>query len=224
MEIRFQRILLKMIPTLSLLLLVGELFLSSFAIAEESSSVVSEVVKPVINRKQVFDDLLDNENFEVGIQAGIISIEDFESSLWLGAHFAYHMTENFYFKALYGQAKAGTSSFERLSNTAPLLTKEQRDYTYYGLNLGYNLMPGEIFLGKNIAFNSVFSIEFGAGTTKFTGDDNFTVNLSTNYRIFLNDWIAWDIGVSDYIFDTQITGITKTTHNLNFITGFSVYF
>lgn len=215
MEIRFQRILLTKLNASVIMLML----LSTPLFAQEVDDI-----KPVVERKTVFNDVLDTENFELGLQAGLISIEDFESSAWLSAHVSYHITEYFYLKARYGQATAGETSFEKLSNTAPLLTQEQRDYVYYGLNVGYNLMPGEIFIGKDLAFNSVFSVELGAGTTEFAGDDKFTVNLSTNYRVFLTDWVTWDIGVSDYIFDTQVTGISKTTHNLNFTTGFAVYF
>lgn len=212
MESRIQRILL--------ILLTGSVLASSnLAIAADN-----DVVNPQIERRQVFDDVLDTENFEVGIQVGMISIEDFENDLWLKAHIAYHVTEMFYLKAQYGQAKAGETSFEKLSNTAPLLTEDQRDYTYYGLNVGYNFMPGEVFLAKDLAFNSVFSIELGGGTTEFADDDNFTVNLTANYRVFFNDWLAWDIGMSDYIFDTEITGVSKTTHNFTFATGVAVYF
>ncbi|MBO9488849.1 outer membrane beta-barrel domain-containing protein [Endozoicomonas sp. G2_1] len=181
-------------------------------------------VKPQVERRQVLEDLLDSENFEFGVKVGLISIEDFESSTWYAGHFAYHISEDFYLKAEYGQATAGTSSFERLANTAPLLTEDQRDLTYYGLNLGYNVLPGEVFLGDDLAFNSVFSVELGGGTTEFAGEDQFTINFSTNFRIFMNDWIAWDIGVTDYVFDNQITGENKTTHNLNFTTGVSFYF
>ena len=181
-------------------------------------------VKPQVERRQVLEDLLDSENFEFGVKVGLISIEDFESSTWYAGHFAYHISEDFYLKAEYGQATAGTSSFERLSNTAPLLTEDQRDLTYYGLNLGYNILPGEVFLGDDLAFNSVFSVELGGGTTEFAGEDQFTINFSTNFRIFMNDWIAWDIGLTDYVFDTQLTGESKTTHNLNFTTGVSFYF
>ena len=218
MESGFQRIFLKAFITSILTMSL----VSSPLIAQSMND--DNEVKPVVDRKEIFDDVLDTENFEIGIQGGLISIEDFESSGWVSGHLSYHISEYFYLKALYGQAKAGETSFEKLSNTSPLLTDEQRDYVYYGLNIGYNLMPGEIFLGKDLAFNSVFSIELGAGTTEFAGDDNFTVNLATNYRVFLNDWLAWDIGFSDYVFDTHITGTTKTTHNLNFTTGFAVYF
>lgn len=216
MEIRFQRILL------NAFLAITTVLVSANSLAQVDESVID--IKPVVERKEIFNDALDTENFELGIQAGLISIEDFENSSWVSAHLAYHITEYFYVKARYGQATAGQTSFEKLSNTAPLLTDEERELVYYGLNVGYNLMPGEIFLGKDFAFNSVFSIELGAGTTEFAGDDNFTVNLSTNYRVFINDWLAWDIGVSDYLFDTTIIGETKTTHNLNFTTGFAVYF
>lgn len=181
-------------------------------------------VQVKVARREVIDDLLDSENFEVGLQAGFISIEDFESSLWLSGHFAYHINEHFYTKVLYGFADAGETSFEKLANVPPLLTDEQRKLEYYGLNIGYNLMPGEVFITQNLAFNSMFSIELGGGSTKFAGDDKFTVNLIANYRVFLNDWITWDLTMSDYIFDTTITGSNKTTHNLNFSTGFSFYF
>lgn len=182
------------------------------------------VIEPEVERKETFDDVLDNENFEVGINAGIISIEDFESSSWLSAHLSYHITEFFYLKARYGVADGGISSFEKLSGLDPLLTDEERKLTSYGLNIGYNLLPGEVFFGRNLTFNSVFSFEVGAGTTEFAGDDNFTINLAGNYRVFFTDWMAWDLTMSDYIFDTHITGETKSTHNLTFNTGVAVFF
>jgi len=212
MEIRFQRIFL--VAFLSALTLT-----STISLADEN-----DAVKVDVERREVVDDILDTENFEVGVQAGFISIEDFESNLWLSGHLTYHITEYFYAKALYGYAKAGETSFEKLANVPPLLTDEQRKFKYYGLNIGYNVMPGEVFLSKDLAFNSIFSIELGGGSTEFAGDDKFTVNLTANYRVFLNDWITWDIAMSDYIFNTTITGSNKTTHNLNFTTGFSFYF
>ena len=223
MENRFQRIFLTPFIAASTLLLAALPCSYSASAAEEEVDRQVQV-KADVERRQIFDDLLDSENFEVGIQGGIISIEDFESSGWLGAHIGYHITENFYLKARYGQAKGGETSFEKLVNSAPLLTDEQRELTYYGLNIGYNLMPGEVFLSKDLAFNSMFSVEVGGGSTEFSNSNQFTVNLSANYRVFLTDWLTWDIGMSDYIFDNSITGKSKTTHNLNFTTGVAYYF
>jgi len=223
MENRFQRIFLTPFVTASTLLIVALSCAYSANAAEQATDSPIQV-KADVERRQILDDVLDTENFEIGIQGGIISIEDFESSGWLSAHIGYHITENFYLKARYGQAKGGETSFEKLVSSAPLLTDEQRELSHYGLSLGYNLLPGEIFFSKDLVLNSLFSIELGAGSTEFAGDEKFTVNVSANYRVFINDWVAWDIGMSDYIFDTQVTGESKTTHNLNFVTGISVYF
>jgi outer membrane beta-barrel protein len=183
-----------------------------------------DIVSTQLERREILENILDSENFEFGIQLGQISVEDFESNLWISTHFAYHINEFFYAKALYGYSKAGVTSFEKLANVPPLLTDEQRELRYYGLNIGYNLLPGEVFLSKDIALNSVFSIELGGGSTEFAGNDQFTVNFTANYRLFLTDWLTWDIGMSDYIFDTNITGESKTTHNLNLTTGVAFYF
>lgn len=237
MEIRFQRILLA--TSMSLLVsmcLVApskanesvELVLfnedSINGVSLNNKSVNESNVDVDIERRTVLEDILDNENFELGVQLGVMSIEDFETNSWVSAHFAYHITEFFYAKARYGQSEAGQTSFEKLVNVPPLLTDEERKLSYYGLNIGYNLMPGEVFLGRDFALNSIFSIELGGGTTEFAGDEKFTINLAANYRIFLTDWLTWDIGMSDYIFDTTITGESKTSHNLNFTTGFAFYF
>ena len=230
MEIRFQRILL--VTSLSLLV---SMCLIAPTKANQSAALVyfnetslsdasSGKVDVDVERRTVVEDILDNENFELGVQLGVMSIEDFETNTWVSVHFAYHITEFFYAKARYGQSDAGQTSFEKLVNVPPLLTDEQRKLSYYGLNIGYNLMPGEVFLGRDFALNSIFSIELGGGTTEFAGDEKFTVNLTANYRVFLTDWLTWDIGMSDYIFDTNITGENKTSHNLNFTTGFAFYF
>ena len=245
MEIRFQRILLAAYVSLltSVFLITPShaneylglvMFNGDSAIdgsgSDASDSYASDSyasednVDVDVDRRDVLEDILDNENFEVGIQVGVMSIEDFETNTWVSAHFTYHITEFFYAKARYGKSEAGQTSFEKLVNVPPLLTDEQRELSYYGLNIGYNLMPGEIFLGRDFALNSVFSIELGAGTTDFAGDEKFTFNFGVNKRVFLTDWIAWDIGMSDYIFDTNITGENKTSHNLNFTTGFAFYF
>ncbi len=223
MDIRVQRIFI--MNTLKQWRTAKVMALACMLASPLQSAVAAESeIKPSVERREVLEDLLDTENFEVGVKVGLISIEDFETSTRVAGHLAYHISEDFYFKAEYAQADAGETSFEKLSNTSPLLTDEERELTYYGLNIGYNLFPGEIFLSDNWAFNSVFSVELGAGSTEFAGDDQFTVNFATNFRVFANDWIAWDIGVSDHIFDTRVTGEAKTTHNLSFTTGVSFYF
>lgn len=224
MESRFQHIFLVVLWLAALPLMTPSAIAKSISEAVDENTIVDQSAITKIERREVLEDLLDSENFEIGVQLGVLAIEDFESNLWISGQLTYHINEYFYAKALYGNAKAGETSFERLSNVPPLLTNKQRKLEYYGLNIGYNLLPGEVFISKTLAFNSLFSIELGGGSTDFAGDSQFTVNLSANYRLFLTDWLTWDIAMTDYIFDTSITGERKTTHNLNFTTGVAFYF
>ena len=55
-----------------------------------------------------------------------------------------------------------------------LLSDAERRFTYYNLSLGYNFLPGEVFIGRNLAMTSALYLIGGIGTVKFGGDQNFT--------------------------------------------------
>ena len=123
-----------------------------------------------------------------------------------------------------GRSRAGRTSYENLSGSAEILTDSERDYTYYGLSAGWNALPGEVFVGKNRAYNTAFYLVAGIGSTRFGGDDLFTVNAGFGYRILPSDWIAVHFDVRDYIFDTDLLGKKKIVNNLEAHLGLSVYF
>ena len=93
----------------------------------------------------------------------------------------YHISEDFFFEATYGRAKAGKTSFELLSNVQ-LLSDAERRFTYYNLSLGYNVLPGEVFIGRNLAMTSALYLIGGIGSVKFAGDQNFTVNFGAGFQ------------------------------------------
>jgi outer membrane beta-barrel protein len=194
--------------------LLAVTFASSFvAYGQESNEEQTpDVIQPDLNRRNINEANIDSENFEVGVYAGVIAIEDFESSAIVGARFAYHISEDFFVEATYAQADAGQTSFEVLSGGAPFLTEDDRDYTYYDLSLGYNL-NGEVFLTKNLVFNQSFYFKAGAGSTDFGGDNRFTINIGGGYRLLLTDYIALHADVRD-----------KDTHNIELTLGATIFF
>ena len=103
-------------------------------------------------------------------------------------------------------SRAGKTSYEVLSGAVELLTPSQRDYTYYALSLGWNALPGEIFLGSGHAYNSALYLIGGVGSTDFGGDDRFTVNIGVGARVLITDSIAAHLDFRDYIFDVDLTG------------------
>jgi outer membrane beta-barrel protein len=182
------------------------------------------IIDPQVERREVKHTRIDTEDFEVGAYVGILSIEDFESNVVYGARLAYHLTEDFFLEATAGQSRAGRTSYENLSGSADLLTDSERDYTYYALSVGWNALPGEIFLGENRAYNTAFYLVAGIGNTTFAGDDRFTVNGGFGYRILPADWIAVHFDVRDHVYDIDLLGEKKIVNNLEAHLGLSIFF
>jgi outer membrane beta-barrel protein len=191
------------------------------AIASDGSTPA--VVDPTVRRRKIKTPRIKNSNFEVGPYIGTFSIEDFGVNPVYGARLAYHISEDFFAEGMIGRTNAGLTSYERLSGGAQLLTDSQRKLTYYDLTFGYNIFPGEVFIGRR-AFNSAFYVAGGFGATRFAGDDRFTLVMGAGYRLLLNDWLAARLDVRDHVFDIDLLGSNKTSHNLETTLGVTVFF
>ena len=187
-----------------------------------SSEPPGQVIDPQVERREIKEPAIDRENFELSAFAGIMNIEDFGSDAVYGLRFAYHVTEGFFVEATVGQSEASLTSFEVLSGGARLF--DDRTLTYYNLNLGYNILPGEVFIGEGRAYNSNFYVIAGLGSTKFADDDRFTVNFGAGFRFLVTDSIAIHVDFRDHLFDIDILGSEKTTHNLEGTVGVAVFF
>ncbi|MCO4812867.1 MAG: outer membrane beta-barrel domain-containing protein [Gammaproteobacteria bacterium] len=183
-----------------------------------------QVIDPEVERREVKEPAIDREDFEVGAYAGIMSIEDFGSNVSYGLRIAYHITEGFFMEASVGQTDGGLTSFEVLSGGARLITDSERTLTYYNLNVGYNILPGEVFFGEGRAYNTNLYLIAGLGSTTFAGDDRFTVNLGAGYRFLLTDSVALHLDFRDHLFDIDVLGEEKTAHNLEGHLGVTVFF
>ncbi len=184
----------------------------------------AQQVTPDIERTVISEDVLDSENWLLGVRAGVLSIEDFGSSALGAVQLSYQINEDFYLSAEYAFAKAGLTSFEELSGAAPLLTDAQRKWQYYGAHVGYMLLPGEVFLTRDFALNSGLALFAGGGNVDFAGDKVFALHLGSQFRLYATDWLAVELTFSDYIFETTILARSKTTHNLSLSLGLALYF
>ena len=187
-------------------------------------SETPQVVVPQIDRRAVKPPRIDAENFEAGAFVGTIAIEDFGSSMTYGARAAYHFTEDLFAEATIGTAKAGRTSYEDLSGSLELLTDSERQFTYYDLSVGWNVLPGEVFLGGRRAMPSSVYVSLGAGSTRFAGDDNFTLIAGAGLRLLVTDSIAAHLGVRDQMFESDLLGSKKLTQNLQFSFGLTAFF
>ena len=182
------------------------------------------VIEPEVDRREIDQARIDTEDFEIGVYAGQLSVEDFGVNTVLGGNLTYHMTEGLFVDLSAGQSDTERTSFERLSGAAQLLTDDEREYSYYNVSLGYNILPGEAFVGENRALNTAIYVIGGVGKTDFAGDDRFTLNLGVGIRVMPLDWFAVHADFRDYIYDIDLLGQEKTSHNLEARIGVSFFF
>src|SRR5689334_2940857 len=204
------------------------------AAAEEPVSAADEeandnapppkVIEPQVERRKIKVNKIDAENIELGGYYGALSIEDFGTNPVYGIRADYHVTEDIFFEANFGRSKAGRTSFETLGGNVQLLTDAERRFTYYNLSLGYNLLPGEVYIGRNLAMNSALYVLGGIGSTKFAGDQRFSVNFGAGYRVLPTDWLAIHIDVQDVVFQSDLLGRDKLTNNFAAHLGATVFF
>lgn len=221
MESRFCSLFLKGTQ----LILTGLLVLSGTNIhaAKPVEQKSEQIILPELDRRTIKEAKIDTEDYEVGIYGGALSIEDFGVNPVFGARIAYHVTESIFTEIAIGSSKASKTSFEVLSGGLQLLTDSQRDYTYYNISIGYNLLSGESFFGKS-AYNSDLYLIGGIGNTNFADDNHFTWTIGTGYRFIPRDWMALHIDVRDHLFKSDIIGINKLTHNIEITGGITIFF
>ena len=194
------------------------LFLHGAAFAQD------QVIQPDISPQPVSEARIDSENVELTGFAGIMHIEDFGSSALWGGRLSWHLSETFFLEASAGFARAGKTSFEKLAGDVRLLTDDERDVSYYSLNLGINLLPGEAFVAGRYAFNTNFYVTGGAGATEFAGDSRLTFNLGVGYQVLLKDFLSVHVGFRQHAYRIELLGEDKTAFNPETTLGLSVFF
>ncbi|WP_444892272.1 outer membrane beta-barrel domain-containing protein [Microbulbifer sp. JMSA004] len=192
--------------------------------AQQDDDVLADIVAPELERREIRDALIDSENIEIGLFAGVINVEDFGSNSLYGTSAAYHISEDFFIEATYAQTELGESSFERLSGAAPLLTDEQRELSYYNTSVGWNIFQGEYFVFDDWAFNANFYVVGGVGNTSFADEEHFTYNFGAGVRMLANDWLAVRMDVRDHVFEHELFGEAQVTNNLSAQLGLTIFF
>lgn len=182
------------------------------------------LLDPRIERRQVREAQIDAENLELGLYTGLMSLQDFGVNTYSGLRLAFHVSEDIFFEAAAGRTRAGDTSFEKLNPGVILLENKEKVLTTYNFSVGYNLLPGEAFLGSRRAYNNAFYVIGGAGSTEFAGDDHFTLNAGVGYRLLLTDWLSARIEMRDHLFELDLFGEAQTTHNLVWTLGLGGFF
>ncbi|HUH37657.1 MAG TPA: outer membrane beta-barrel domain-containing protein [Spongiibacteraceae bacterium] len=213
MENRLQRIFLSSL-----------IALAPAALAQSEDGLLDRIVEPDLERREIRENKIDSENFEAGIWAGYMNVEDFGSNPVYGLRLAFHITEDLFVEANYGMTDTRETSFEKLSGSVQLLTDDERELSFYNVAVGWNVLPGEVFIGSKWAFNSALYLVAGVGNTEFAGDTRFTWHVGAGYRLFLTDWLSVNVDVRNHVFDIDLFGVEETTNNFESHLGINLFF
>lgn len=212
-----------------LLLSVSALLMLTGTPCFAEDALEAPVIDPNVVRLGLKEDDLDEENFEVGLFAGFMSVEHFGTYPVYGVRAAWHVSEDLFFEANYGLTSVDkTPAEDFISEDTNFFTDDERDFNYYNLSLGFNIFPGEVFVTKDWAFNSSFYLLAGGGTVDFLGEKEFAFNIGGGLRIVFTDWFAAHVGFQDIITDKPVVlnpqGREGSAHNMQYTFSGTFYF
>src|SRR5215467_8210213 len=78
--------------------------------ADDDNAAPPRVVEPQVARRQIKVPKVRSRNVELGLNYGVLSIEDFGTHPSYGVTAAYHITEDFFFQAEAGRSTAAETS------------------------------------------------------------------------------------------------------------------
>lgn len=191
--------------------------------AVEPMKAEEQLIKPEVERKDVRLARIDTESLEIGYFTGSMSFEDFGTNSVQGVFLAFHVNEDVFLLGSYGETTIGKTSSE-IINSSPMFSDSERDVNYYNILLGYNLLPGEVYIGNKLAFNTDLYFVVGSGTTQFAGDDYATFVYGWGYRFLGADWLSIHLDVRNHSFTHYKFGYEKSVNNLESTIGLAIFF
>ena len=182
-----------------------------------------QVIVPQVDRRELRLPRFPSKDFEIGLFAGTYATQNFGSSLVGGLRAGYHVTEDIFVEAVYAKTEVTDEMFRQIL-PGGIFAQETQSLTYYNVSAGYNVLPGEVFIGRNIAKASALYIIGGIGTTKIAQQSRQTVNFGLGTRVLFWERVALQVDMREHVFSLDLLGKRQDTKNLELTAGFTVFF
>ncbi len=210
---------------LTLMALVATLpALAQTATPPSTTPANEQVIVPQVDRRDIQLPRYASNDFSVSLFAGTYATPNFGSSAVTGLRLGYHITEDIFVEGSYGKSKVSDKAFAQIFPNGGVLPAREVDLTYYNVMAGYNVLPGEVFFGRNNAKISQGYIVAGVGSTTFGVQKRQTVVAGFGLRVIFNRWFSVQADVRDHIYSLDILGKLQSTQNLEISAGISVFF
>ncbi|WP_280156117.1 outer membrane beta-barrel domain-containing protein [Piscinibacter sp. XHJ-5] len=182
-----------------------------------------QVVVPEVDRRDVKLPKFPSKDIEVGVFLGTYATENFGASLVKGVRLGYHLSEDIFVEGTLASTTVTDETFRQIL-PGGVFTDDKEKLTYYNLSAGYNLLPGEVFIGSKRAKATQVYLIGGVGSTKFNEQRRQTLNFGLGLRLMLADRWALQVDMRDHIFSIDLLGKRQSTQNLELTGGLAFFF
>jgi outer membrane beta-barrel protein len=217
------------LPTLALSLLIGACALPA-AVAQTTAPggaaerpANEQVIVPEVDRREVKLPRFPSKDIEIGVFGGTYATQNFGTSAVGGVRLGYHISEDIFVEGVYAQTKVSDEAFRRVF-PAGIFPQPKQKLTYYNLSAGYNVLPGEVFIGSRYAKATAIYLIGGVGSTRFFEQRRQTFNFGLGVRLMLADRWAVQVDLRDHVFSYDLLGKRENTQNLELTSGLTFYF
>jgi len=182
-----------------------------------------QIVVPEVARRDVALPHFPSNDFQVGVYGGTYSTQNFGASGVGGVRLGYDITEDFFVQGVLAETKVSDKNFRQIlpGGIFPVSSEVLR---YYDLSVGYNILPGEAFVGTKYAMPFTFYLITGVGSTSLVQQKHATFNFGSGMRLFFNDYFSVQFDARDHIFSMDLLGVRERTNNLEFTVGLTASF
>ena len=204
-------------------LALGGALISASALAQAEKPANEQVIVPQVERRAVKLPRFPSKDFEVGLFAGTYATKNFGTSAVGGLRAGYHLSEDIFIEGVYARTRVTDEAFRQIL-PGGIFPQPTSTLSYYNLSAGYNLLPGEVFIGSKRAKATAIYLIAGVGSTNFSQQRRQTFNFGLGGRLMLADRWALQVDMRDHVFSLDLLGKLQTTQNLELTGGLTYFF
>jgi outer membrane beta-barrel protein len=176
-----------------------------------------DIVKADTEQELIKDSDIVNTSMSMGVYAGLINYENFNSSYLFGLYFTYPFDEHVFVEAEFGVSSLNDTEYRRIGLT--LLSEEDVDVQFYTILVGYNLLPGEVYWSREKTMVSRFYLIAGVGSVSFDNNSYVSVQYGAGFKVELDKNKSIRFETRDRLYDSDILGTDKLSNNIEFHLG-----
>lgn len=180
-------------------------------------------IDPEVERREISLPKLDSLDLELGVHAGVLSVEDFGANISYGVDLTFHLTEDFFIQGVMSFSEITDESFRRLN--LPLFGEDKtQDVQNTTLLLGWNFLQGEMFWWDSLVLSTNAYVLLGGGVINFDNEDHSQFVTGMGVKFIPKDWVSIKAEAQFKEYESNLLGYKKYSHNMEFLLGVGVNF